>query len=434
MSDLRGNDAIVVGGGLAGLTAAALLARAGRRVVLLERSATVGGRAISHVEKGFHLNLGPHAWYVGGPGTRVLQELGITLPGRPPRTSGGFALYQGRMHTLPVGFVSLLTTDLLGVHGKLEAARLLAALARMDTGRFDGVSLSDWLGEHVSDTRARAVLEMFVRVASYTHAPDLLSAGAGLGAMQSVLRHNVLYVHGGWQSIVAALRAKAGALGVRLVTGAPVTEVLHDSGAEGVRLEDGTAVLAPQVIVAGTPAMVRHLLPHAPEPAAVRWSPTPSRAACLDLALAKLPKASALVAFGIDQPLYYSVHSAVADLAPHGGAVVHVAKYLNPSQAADAKADERELEAFMDRLQPGWRAEVVVRRYFPSMTVTNGIPTAAGGGLAGRAPVRISGIEGVYLAGDWVGAEGTLANAAVASAAQAARLITGQAQAVTTAA
>src|SRR6185503_14521287 len=108
---------------------------------------------------------------------------------------------------------------------------------------------------------------------------------------------------------------------------------------------------------------------------------------------------------------------------PRGGAVVHVAKYLDPLQAADAKADEQELEQFMDRLQPGWRSEIVVRRFLPSMTVTHGIPTAENGGLPGRAPVEVSEVAGLYLAGDWVGAEGTLANAAVASAARAARLI-----------
>ncbi|HJQ84564.1 MAG TPA: FAD-dependent oxidoreductase, partial [Candidatus Binatia bacterium] len=40
---MTNRNAIVVGGGLAGLTAATLLARAGRRVTLYERSPAVGG-------------------------------------------------------------------------------------------------------------------------------------------------------------------------------------------------------------------------------------------------------------------------------------------------------------------------------------------------------------------------------------------------------
>src|SRR5437899_239644 len=68
-----GREAIVVGGGLAGLTAATLLARAGARVTLYERSTTLGGRAITQNEAGFLLNLGPHALYRAGAALRQLQ-------------------------------------------------------------------------------------------------------------------------------------------------------------------------------------------------------------------------------------------------------------------------------------------------------------------------------------------------------------------------
>ena len=75
-------DVIVVGGGLAGLTAAAYLGRAGRRVTLFERGAQLGGRARVQQRAGFHLNLGPHALYLGGAGAGILRELGWT--GRAP--------------------------------------------------------------------------------------------------------------------------------------------------------------------------------------------------------------------------------------------------------------------------------------------------------------------------------------------------------------
>jgi phytoene dehydrogenase-like protein len=56
-------DAIIVGGGLAGLIAANLAARDDRSVLVLERASELGGRAATHVERDIHFNLGPHALY-----------------------------------------------------------------------------------------------------------------------------------------------------------------------------------------------------------------------------------------------------------------------------------------------------------------------------------------------------------------------------------
>ena len=54
-------DVAVIGAGLSGLAVATYLARAGRRVLVLEKSKEPGGRARTLVKHGFHFNLGPHA-------------------------------------------------------------------------------------------------------------------------------------------------------------------------------------------------------------------------------------------------------------------------------------------------------------------------------------------------------------------------------------
>jgi phytoene dehydrogenase-like protein len=73
MNDSKTHDAAVIGGGIAGLTAAILLARAGKSVILYERSMHVGGRAASLVKDGFVFNQGPHALYRGGGGIDLMQ-------------------------------------------------------------------------------------------------------------------------------------------------------------------------------------------------------------------------------------------------------------------------------------------------------------------------------------------------------------------------
>ncbi|XP_010768974.1 putative all-trans-retinol 13,14-reductase [Notothenia coriiceps] len=56
-------DVIVIGSGIGGLTAAATLAKAGRRVLLLEQHDQAGGCCHTYVEKGFEFDVGLH--YIG---------------------------------------------------------------------------------------------------------------------------------------------------------------------------------------------------------------------------------------------------------------------------------------------------------------------------------------------------------------------------------
>lgn len=63
-------DSIVVGGGIAGLTATAYLARAGQKVLLIEKNEAAGGLVNSFSRDGFHFEAG----------VRALEDAGIILP------------------------------------------------------------------------------------------------------------------------------------------------------------------------------------------------------------------------------------------------------------------------------------------------------------------------------------------------------------------
>ena len=54
-------------------------------------------------------------------------------------------------------------------------------------------------------------------------------------------------------------------------------------------------------------------------------------------------------------------------------------------------------------------------RFLHRVVAATDTPTAETGGLAGRPPVTVPGMPGVHLAGDWVGPDGLLADAALAS-------------------
>jgi len=83
-----------------------------------------------------------------------------------------------------------------------------------------------------------------------------------------------------------------------------------------------------------------------------------------------------------------------------------------------------DLEAVVDAVQPGWRELVTMApRHLPRMAAVSAIATPRSGGMAGRPGTLVAGAPGVFLAGDWIGREGWLLDAALASAAAAARAV-----------
>jgi len=420
-------DVVVVGGGVAGLAAATLIARSSRTVRLFEQSHSLGGRAQTKQRDGFYLNIGPHALYRGGRGIEVLRELGIEPRGRVPSVSGAFAVKAGVKHTFPAGTVSLLTTSLFALSAKLEAARFLASIGRIDGNPLMDVSVRDWLDRTLTHNEVKDFVLAAFRVATYANAPDLMSAGSAIEQLKKAFATSVLYLDEGWQTLVEGLREAAVHAGVSVETGVKADVVLRDTAGaiNGVRLVDGRMLEASTVVIASSPSAAVQLVENGNETSLKGWADhaIPVRAACLDVGLSRLPRPKATFALGIDHPLYLSVHSATARLAPEGGALIQTAKYLLPDHRESSASDEAELEGLLDLVQPGWREVVVQRRFLPDMIVMNALPLASGNGTQGRAAPEVTDVPGLYLAGDWVGDEGLLVDACLASAKRAAELI-----------
>ncbi len=414
-------EAIVVGGGLAGLAAATYLARAGRAVTVFERSKELGGRAVTNKQGEFSFNLGPHALYRKGAGARVLRELGVAWRGKLAPLSG-YASRDGELHYVSYNPWWFVSSKMITFGAKMEAARLLASIRTMSAHKFDGITLGEWLDKKVRRPQVRQLVCALVRVSTYANDTERMSAGLALSQLQ-LANHGVYYLDGGWQTLVDGLRDAALAAGVHIESSANVVAIERDGAVRGVRLADGSVRAASAVVVAASPQIAAGLVEGEPTLRQEAAGAVPVRAACLDVGLRSLPRPKVNFVLGLDTPTYYSVHSLTAKLAPDGQAMIHVAKYLAMDDRSDPKAAERELEAILDLAQPGWRDELIERRYLPNMTVVNDLATADRGGQPGRPDAEVPGVPGLYLAGDWVGAEGWLSDASLASAKRAVELI-----------
>jgi phytoene dehydrogenase-like protein len=443
-------NVVVVGGGLAGLAASIYLARGGRNVTLFEKRRLVGGRAVTNLRHGYRFNLGAHAFYRDGYGAKVLRELGIPVRGglAKPRAA---ALVGDEKLRLPTNWLSFIYTSLLSLRGKRQLGSALLHIRRRGGSRAGSLTLREWLDGRMSDPRARQVLEALARLATYSDHADVESAALALEQMRIAMR-GALYIDEGWQKIVDSMHSAAISSGVHFVSSSRIVGVVHDEKVRAVELgglevhADRTDTLAiampeptPEDVEGALIPAETVLLAVDPNTAAQlagdvgsEWrSARPVTAACLDVALRSLPQPKNLFALGIDKPLYYAVHSAFAQLTPKGGALVHLAKYNREGHATDeelegsrprrtsaAIADEQELEALLDLMQPGWREVLVHRRFLPAMTVSNALVTPNV-----PRPSPVTSIHGLYIAGDWVGNEGLLSDAALSSARAAAKAI-----------
>jgi phytoene dehydrogenase-like protein len=409
---------LIVGGGLAGLAAAAFAARANTAVTVAEARAVFGGRARStRVERGYLLNQGPHALYAGGAGTRVLHELGIEPRGsRPPLRAYG--TLRGRLALLPGTPKDAVRTKLVGLRAKLELARVVGKPAKLLTYPSEGRSFAQWLDEHIGDADARALARMLGRVATYCADADAIAADAVVPQIVMAMTDGVRYLDGGWQQLADALARTARDAGAVIDVTTRVGAITADDDGFVVATDTGTMRASAVIVTAGGPVQVDHLL-GGTSAAVSAWAARarPVHASSLDLALARLPRPERRVAFGVDTPLYLSTHTPSADLGGDGGEVVHVMRY---GDDPDGTA-RNDIEAFLDVIQPGWRDEVIAEQYGRQLVVAHGRPEPTTG-YAGRPGPAVADLPGVFVAGDWVGDEGMLADAALASAAAAARL------------
>lgn len=409
---MRTTPIVIVGGGLAGLTAAATASRAGAPVIVLESGGQLGGRARSSDHEGFSLNLGPHGLATRGPGTEILERLGIRPTGKSPQPIRTRFLTGGQLvhplHRRRGG---------LGLRGVAQLNRLNR---QARSGDPDG-TVNDWLHSTLDDPTAVRLAGAMARLGTYADAHDLQAADLAAEGFRGPVR----YLDGGWQRLVDDLRAVAGSHGTQFHRGVRVVHIGQDRAAGGfcVRLADDREVKARAVVLApGGPDDVLDILPPGAKDTLSRQlnGRLPVTMAALDIALRSRPDVPSLV-LGVDEPLYLSVQSDRSRIAPAGGAVIHLARFLRPGHTVEAGV-RSQLETLLDRMADGWRSDVVHSRYLPNITVTHDACLAATGGRRGRIAPDALGIPGMLLAGDWVGPSGMLAQASIASGAHAAEL------------
>jgi hypothetical protein len=375
----------IIGGGLAGLTAAISSAEQGAAVRLLEAHDQLGGRARS-TDGPYKANLGPHALLASSPFWRWLGERELIPPYARPRLSGVRFRWEDEIRRVPA------------VGAAVAALRLRGRTAPVD------LDFRSWSSDEVGE-QAAEILSRSMGILTYYHDPGELSAAfiweplvRGLLSAPPTARYPI----GGWSAIVERMQARASALGVEIECGHRVEE-----------LPD------PPVIVATELADARTLLGDD----SLRW--LSGTAVCLDLAL-RHRRGDPFVVVDLQECGWIERYTAADEtLAPPGEELIQAQMPIRPGEPVES-ASER-LERLLDASFTGWRERETWRRrqVMDGRTGALDLP-----GSTWRDRPSIDRGDGVYLAGDMVAAPGCLSEIAWASAVESACLAVSAAGAV----
>jgi squalene-associated FAD-dependent desaturase len=267
----------VIGGGLAGITAAIALAEAGSDVTLIEARPRLGGATCSFNRDGLVIDTGQHIYLGCCTAYRgLLGKLGMTehttlqprfdvtvlAPGDKKSRLRRTAL-PGPLHMLP----ALLRYGFLSLSERASVSRPALGMQRLDPAdpRLDAQRFGDWLAARGQTERARRALWDLFTVSALNIAGD----DASLALAATVVKTGLLGRNNAADIGVPALplgelHGDAGAtalakLGGKVLMSAKVTaiEVADDPGPEAarfrVRLADGDADLAADAVVLAVP-------------------------------------------------------------------------------------------------------------------------------------------------------------------------------------
>ncbi len=229
-------DALIIGAGIGGLIAAAQLAQAGQRVLVVENMSFVGGRFSAFPVAGVEFASGafhtlPHGG--AGPAAQALRRAGVQMSIPSAKVIASFHV-NGQHVVARTGFEVF--KILPGIRDKWKMCDVL--LRSWRGGSYDG-SYGQWLIEQDASERVRAIFDRFCQFALSVTVYDI-PFDEGREVIRAVLKYGLPGVPvGGARAVANGLHRAALRAGVTVRKNTHVDALLTQDGRVcGARLRD----------------------------------------------------------------------------------------------------------------------------------------------------------------------------------------------------
>lgn len=254
-------DVIIIGTGIGGTAAGAVLAHGGKRVLLLDKNPRYGGSCSYYDKQGFRIDMGTHLFCRGekGPLGEVLRRTGrpdaIRFKRALPLKARGSGLW---LHLArnpaawPLGALDALRQTGIPLAELPKVARFFYAILRMpmhEVEALDDTSVHDFVLRYTQNPYVYLLFNFLLGL-YFILPPKDVSAGEAIYCFQVMARDFALsYPKGGAAAIPGAYIRIAETYGAELRLRAGVKKIILEKGrAAGVALESGEVVRARTIV------------------------------------------------------------------------------------------------------------------------------------------------------------------------------------------
>lgn len=181
-------DDIIIGAGYAGMSVAALLARHGRKILVLEKLALIGGRAYSYTDDdGYTWEYGAHSHRLAelGLANQVFKRLKDPIEFLP-ESGGAKLIYKDRLWARPDGPLGFLSTPMLSFTARLVLLRFLLKIKQAAPHEWYDKSLLEFYRRSFTNKEVEGFLPFFGMTIMCPD-PAKVSAGEVIDFLQRVL-------------------------------------------------------------------------------------------------------------------------------------------------------------------------------------------------------------------------------------------------------